>query len=371
MPDVVATRRIGEWNPGHGAAGRLQSVQMLRFFAAALVAYAHCVDADLAGGRHPLVAGSALENFGAVGVDIFFVISGYIITRTIRTAPTVGAFWRDRLIRVVPIYWVCSLPAAWLVISAEGFRPGVLASTVLFWPVWGKFTAPYLAVGWSLAFEMLFYLVMGLTRMRFGTTLVALAYFLAFAAQLVWPQPVLQFLGNPIILEFLFGATVVHFASPRLAVPALALGLIWLVAAQMAGTGLISEAEYTVDAGLAMPRLVLWGVPSALICLGAVSLEGACQGRIATALARLGDASYALYLSHHYVLLVLGRLLRGVAPALDLTLPLLVATFVVGWLVHTRIEKPLLRWLRRRPVRPVAAAAPLLPPLALTRSPAA
>ncbi|MFX9669183.1 hypothetical protein ABTU75_19930, partial [Acinetobacter baumannii] len=63
---MVATRRIGEWTPGHGAAGRLQSVQMLRFFAAALVAYAHCVDADLAGGRHPLVAGSALENFGAV-----------------------------------------------------------------------------------------------------------------------------------------------------------------------------------------------------------------------------------------------------------------------------------------------------------------
>ncbi|WP_269219752.1 acyltransferase family protein [Brevundimonas vesicularis] len=146
---------------------RFHGVQALRFAAATAVVVTHAV--DLAGtrlGLETVLAGGTLENFGAVGVDVFFVISGFIIATTTQGQTGVGAagafLWR-RLRRVAPIYWLLSLPI--LVGMARGgtLSPQVAAATFLFWPFSGlEMTFPALGPGWTLCFEMLFYAGFGL-----------------------------------------------------------------------------------------------------------------------------------------------------------------------------------------------------------------
>ena len=337
--------------------GRLRSLQALRFLAAALVVFAHGVDANQAVGIHPLAEGTALENIGAIGVDIFFVISGFIITHTAARAPSAAAFLKDRFFRVAPIYWLMSVPAAAMSLHNIGFDPVVLASTLFFWPAYGKFVEPYLAIGWTLAFEMLFYLAMGAVRLRLDARWLLAAYALAVAGGFLWATPAVEFLGNPIILEFLLGVGVAMYGRRDFEIVALFSGLACLAFTLLHGYGQISEAVFTQDASLSFRRVVLWGIPSALLVQGVVSLERLFAGRFWIAVAALGDASYALYLSHFYVMLALEKIARMAGIHFDFTLFALAAAVGAGWLTYRFVETPLRRMLRRRHILIMPQAA--------------
>jgi len=329
-----------------GDVERLRSLQVLRFLAAALVVFSHAVDSGLATGARPLVAGTTLENFGAIGVDIFFVISGYIITRTATRAPDAAQFWRDRLLRILPLYWLLSIPAAAIAIAHDGFHPGTLLTTVLFWPVWGQYAAPYITVGWTLSFEMLFYFCVGLTRLRLDPRWLLAGYLVLLIANTVSPSPLRTFLGNPIMIEFLAGIAIARWGSTRLAGPAMLVCVVWLAATLIAGPGANSEIGNIVSGELVWQRLLLWGVPGALLVYGATGLEARCRGPVWMVLASLGDASYALYLSHRFVTLFGGKLIKVLGVDQDVTLPMLAVAVLVGWLVHIWIERPIARWIR-------------------------
>ena len=176
---------------------------------------------------------------GFIGVDVFFVISGFIIAKTTQGQTGVGAagafLWR-RFRRVAPIYWLLSLPI--LIGMARGgtLSPEVAVATFLFWPFSGlEMTFPALGPGWTLCFEMLFYAGFGLAMAggrRVGWGLVG-AYAAMLAVGLVVAAPVLRFWGAPIILEFLLGvgiAWVWRFAPGRAG--------LWAVALAMLGFGL-------------------------------------------------------------------------------------------------------------------------------------
>jgi hypothetical protein len=194
---------------------RFYGVQGLRFAAATAVVAAHAV--DLAGtrlGLETVLSGGTLEDFGAVGVDVFFVISGFIIATTTSGQAGVQAagefLWR-RFRRVAPIYWLLSTPI--LIGMARGgtLTPDVAAATFLFWPFSGlEMTFPALGPGWNLCFEMLFYAGFGLAMAggkRVGWGLVC-AYAAMLVAGLAAAAPVLRFWGAPIILEFLLGVGI-------------------------------------------------------------------------------------------------------------------------------------------------------------------
>ena len=171
---------------------------------------------------------------GFVGVDVFFVISGFIIATTTRGQAGVeaaGAFLWRRFRRVAPIYWLLSLPI--LIGMARGgtLSPEVASATFLFWPFSGlEMTFPALGPGWTLCFEMLFYAGFGLAMAggrRVGWGLIG-AYAAMLAAGLVLAAPVLRFWGAPIILEFLLGvgiASVWRFAPRGLALWAVGLAV--------------------------------------------------------------------------------------------------------------------------------------------------
>jgi peptidoglycan/LPS O-acetylase OafA/YrhL len=97
-------------------------------------------------------------------------------------------------------------------------------------------------------------------------------------------------------------------------------------------------------------RFLLWGVPAALIVLGALALEPAREPWYLRPLHVLGDASYSLYLTHILVIATVIRLVGTESLALVLALCFALAV-TVGVLCFHLIERPAQRWLRKRPPR--------------------
>ena len=341
---------------------RFHGVQALRFAAATAVVVTHAV--DLAGTRLELetaLAGGTLENFGAVGVDVFFVISGFIIATTTRGQAGVeaaGAFLWRRFRRVAPIYWLLSLPI--LIGMARGgtLSPDVATATFLFWPFSGlEMTFPALGPGWTLCFEMLFYAGFGLAiaggrRVAWG--LVG-TYAAMLAAGLVVAAPVLRFWGSPIILEFLLGVGigwVWRFAPRGLGLWAVGLALVGFGLSLVFGYGGIDDVRALNDPWNGLRRVLIWGLPSALLVFGVVRMERTdrAPGRLARAAAFRGDASYSIYLVHVLVIRALGRMFESGMVALpgDAVVGLTVlASLAAGAIVHVWIERPLLKILPR------------------------
>ena len=344
---------------------RFYGVQALRFVAATAVVVAHAL--DLAGTRLGLetaLAGGTLEDFGAVGVDVFFVISGFIIATTTRGQTGVGAagafLWR-RFRRVAPIYWLLSLPI--LIGMARGgtLSPEVAAATFLFWPFSGlEMTFPALGAGWTLCFEMLFYAGFGLAMAggkRLGWGLVG-AYAAMLAAGLVVAAPVLRFWGAPIILEFLLGvgiASVWRRTPRRLGLWAVGLALVGFGLTLVVGYGGIDDVRALNDPWNGLRRAAVWGLPSALLVFGVVRMErtDVAPGRLERAAAFMGDASYSIYLTHVLVIRALGRLFESGMVAIpgDAVVVLTVlASLAAGVAVHLWVERRVLKMMRPSPV---------------------
>jgi exopolysaccharide production protein ExoZ len=261
--------------PGEqGELQRLRSIQVLRAVAALLVLFGHAL-------RWPT---------GGVGVDLFFVISGYIMA-SIAPGRSWQQFMGDRLWRIMPVYWLNLLP--WFLIAAftgSLSYERTIASLTL-WPVFSTYTQPYLELGWTLMFEMLFYAAVAFS-LRFGWKLPIVAY-LAFLS-MGGSSPMTQFLGNPLIVEFLAGVVIFHLPrNPRIGAVTLACGAALLL---FVPRGLV--AGPTLDYGTLWIRVIFPGYLSAMIVYGALNFESRFQHPLFKPLVLLGDASYSLYLGH-------------------------------------------------------------------------
>jgi exopolysaccharide production protein ExoZ len=336
----------------------INNVQYLRGLAALAVVLHHAMmEADRYAGGTWLDEVGALSMFGQVGVDLFFVISGFIMVHTTRKAfGTEGAastFFGRRLIRVVPMYWLYTT----LFIALTSAPPLYALKSYLFLPVINPdtgFALPALGVGWTLTYEMYFYAVFAAFLLAPARAFLpgVTAFFLGSAA--------LSFVGfadgtipgtifDPLLLEFLFGCWIASVTTGYRS------GLTMLVV----GTALLLV---TLASGIPLAwRFLLWGVPAALVVAGAVFMERARPGRTAPLLLALGNSSYSLYLSHGFTQPTVGRawsmLGLGVLPGEVFVVVCVAASAVVGWLSYVAIEKPLTRWLQATRQRPVVAAA--------------
>jgi exopolysaccharide production protein ExoZ len=336
----------------------INNIQVLRFVASVLVVLAHAV--DLAGaaniGKSVFFAGN-LENLGAVGVDIFFVISGFIITRSVLSSPQSGsAFLRNRLIRILPLYYLLSLPWLWFALKHAGLDLSVLAATFLLFPAAGDAVVfPALLLGWTLCFEMLFYLSFALILFAgswFAIVALLSVYVAMWAVRVTTELPVAQFLGNPIIIEFLFGVAIAlagRLRSRSVMRLCFALAITWLAATIVVGFGRIDTAELVLNGEVSMQRVLIWGIPSALLVLGASGLQAKTENPVALILSYLGDASYSIYLAHLLVFRALQRPLDFYQPNTDLVIFFsTLSAIAAGVIVHEWIEKPMTRSFRAR-----------------------
>jgi exopolysaccharide production protein ExoZ len=348
----------------------LLSIQYLRGFAAASVLVYHTLlEVVPTGAKEPFYL------YGlAFGVDIFFVVSGFIMWATTqggRQRPL--AFLQARIVRIVPLYWLALaafLGVLWAGLGANGGSaalppPGEVLRAYLFIPYIDSLTglnSPFYTLGWTLSYEMFFYLVFAIAlacrprALRFALVAAVLGT-LVLARPFVGAEgPILFRVTSPLLLEFLAGMAIAA-SWRRLALPALAaVGLLASAAAFMA---FLSSGHVE-----AWPRAVYFGLPAALIVLGTVALEGRLARRPVRPLLLLGDASYSLYLSHGIVLRLMFAALGSLAaawPALAFAAALAVE-LLLGVACYRRVEQPLLRLLRPRARR----AAPLPGPAAAT-----
>lgn len=305
---MSARRDIRKDTPS-AAAPLLDNLQVCRAFAAISVVIGHALhDAGVVAERRG-VEGPGLGIDWTFGVDVFFVISGFIMVYVSgRDFTKPGAAWtflRRRLIRIVPLYWTLTtimlivgllLPQL-LAIPVGSFQ--YVASSYLFIPEWRVGAPmpeirPLLALGWTLNYEMLFYVTLAgvmFLPVRRAIAVLTLVFTAAVTARLTLPiqQTQLLFWSDPIILEFLLGCylALARQAGWRLPAPAA------LVLAAAGIAGLLSNSGGTAEL-----RPFMVGLP-ALMLVAAAALGPTLPKLAPTRFAiLLGDASYALYLSH-------------------------------------------------------------------------
>jgi len=346
----------------------LLNLQVLRAAAALAVVYFH-------------VTSEAGLNFrvqvGAHGVDVFFVISGFIIACVGTRAPE--RFFLRRVIRVVPAYWTATLA----VFALAAVAPGLLHSTradiaellcsLLFVPRETAYSGvvPTLVLGWSLNYEMYFYGLFALSLLAAprSAAIVCCAAIIAIALAIQVSgvsHASLRFYARPLVLEFVYGVAA-YFVFEAIGRRATWLarrpegrGALWLVCAG-AALGLVVEEAH---AGFGLPRCVAAGVPAFALVLSCTLLERVYGARVRSKVVHLiGESSYVLYLIHPYVIYSLLRttLRRGVVLAAPAAIAIAVALVALSVLtavaVHVWVEAPALRALRRWLLRPVMSPA--------------
>lgn len=314
----------------------LKSIQSLRAVAALLVLLYHILE--------PLTPpGSYWGGLGAIGVDLFFVVSGCVMVLSTQGRDlTFSKFFGSRLRRIAPLYWLSlAVFLAILAVTEPGAVPlSEAVQSFLFVPYMDSRTGepvPFLGPGWTLNYEMLFYLLFGATLfLRSATKQVALlsvvfAGFVALRPALGDTAVGLRF-TSPLLFEFIEGAVIGLLADRLQRQP------LWLSAGALcAAFGLIVG----LSVGPELPRVLAFGVPAALIVAGVLGLERlAADGRMAL-LEWWGAASYSLYLSHAVALYVVKQ--SGVSfgsPVADATAKALISLAVAAG-TYKFIERPL------------------------------
>lgn len=287
--------------------------------------------------------------FGGVGVHIFFVISGFIMGHLHERTPTqsFGAFVANRFTRIVPLYWIVAAVCAW---NAPSLDPEFVIESLLFIPVHGVF--PLVGVGWTLNFEIFFYLLFGLivVKMRRSIWWIA-AVFAALAAIAPFTSNyVVKFYADPIAWEFVAGLVIhrvyrnryIRDCSPLILTLGVA-GLIWAMVA------------FNPSHNWGIRSTIHWGLPSALLVLGAVSLES--MGMLTRVwsfkpMQEIGAASYSLYLTHGLMFIAFNWYFLQWTGAVEYLGPdgaviaLVVCACIVASISLRVIELPAMRLLR-------------------------
>jgi exopolysaccharide production protein ExoZ len=314
------------------------SLQILRFVAALMVVWVHAVQvaftATGSGGFIP----HEFAIMGRSGVDIFFVLSGVVITRTAQGLTASQFAWR-RIRRIMPIYLVCCIPAS-LIVVKTGFGWREALATLLLWPATDVMTEPLIPVAWTLCFEMLFYVSVALLLLdrRWFYVLLGL-YGLAFFLRPV--GPVFQFLGNPLVVEFLFGVAIARSPMWRPGMLGVPIGFAALALAGPLGFAPTGGTMEFLTGQEGVQRVLVYGLPAALIVYGAMQIK--TRESVWT---YLGDASYTLYLVHTFTVSGLLALWMAFPLQPDLIIAATIAASVIfAWRVYERVEKPLLRAL--------------------------
>jgi exopolysaccharide production protein ExoZ len=338
-------------NESVGQSGTISPIQYLRAIAALMVVWHHSLG-ELPGADRFI----NLPPFGESGVDIFFVISGFImLVTTAKKAMTPAEFLGLRLIRIVPLYWLMTLlmvgcaslaPSAFKTLV---FTPAALAKSLLFIPYdslsFPGSTLPLLVPGWTLNYEMFFYILFAASlvlpkHVRLYVIVITMLS-LVVGGKLfgLSASPIQWVYTNPLLLEFAAGCVIGHTWLRG----AIRCKFVFSLAGIAIGMYLLTHR--TVPAGLSQISGAALVVASALhptLC--------AVKSRL---LLLLGDASYSIYLTHIFTLGLLRvawvRLFphMTVASVAAFMVVSLAACSVVGVQIFKRVEKPMTRFFRK------------------------
>ncbi len=371
----------------------LQGIQLLRAFAALLVVAVHMGGVEIKYAEQLGMGDSSLlrswTRNGIFGVDLFFVISGFImvyVTQTNDTDRQPLKFLHRRVLRIYPTWWLfAGLALIGLLVMGVGSSAseyiehggsGYIVKSLLLIP---QPFVPVLSVGWTLIHEMYFYIVFALLlALRLPNLLGFLAVWAALVilgAYLLEANPharnIAELAAHPLTLEFIAGCvTGWLFLNRRLFRPGLvfAVGLTLFLCAFFLSP---APTPFTLKWG----RVLVTTIPCAMMVYGMAGLQPYLKGPLVGALARVGDWSYSLYVSHFLTLLALPIVLAKLAGIMGATSWLslgqpgiidnviyiafsLIACLIVAALGYYLFERPVLQLSRKlldgRPPAPIS-----------------
>ena len=328
-------------------AHRLDCVQLLRAIAAIAV-----VD------QHVPILGN-----GAWGVDLFFVISGFIMCYV--TEASGEHFFAKRVIRVVPLYWLGTFAVFSIALGAPKLlnnttaNPLDLVRSLLFIPFMkGSEVHPVMFLGWTLNYEMLFYVLFAISmkmshRHRAG---ICSAFILAIVllGHIARPESTeLKFWTNSIMIEFLFGMVCYLIWKPSSPSPPGNPKVAFLLANLFLGIAFLACMPVVRPLIHHDVRFIKYGIFAALGFH--FTVRGLAETKLPKPIVLLGDASYSLYLFHPYLVQgfvkTTGLLLVPNAFSYLVAFVIIVLCCVVALLSYFLIERPMTEFLRIRCIR--------------------
>ncbi len=286
--------------------------------------------------------------YGSLGVDIFFVLSGFIMAFSMtRRQNTATRFALDRITRIVPAYWLATIVL--LIVLSQYNWDGIaflqgtswrdLLYSFLFIPhqhVSGLGVFPVLTVGWTLNFEMFFYLLLAIGLLINNRRAVLITVVLVFALPL-FSRTVFHLGAIPnsfLLYEFAFGLLIYLVGVQFLRLPEkgfiLRYGLATLCAITALAAMILRFHGYDMIVSVAL-------VLGFVVAEDVFALLSRGLGRFVV---HLGDLSYSTYLFHVPVLVVVGAHM-DISRSNDLWLVLAVCglTYAASWLSYTFVEQ--------------------------------
>ena len=343
---------------GEGVSSRndLKGIQCLRGIAAMLVVALH---AGIFTFGMSETGNIGVLTLGNAGVDIFFVISGFVMyVSTLSKEKSPLLFLYERWARIAPLYYLFTVIYVFLLFLDGSKLPSIadLFTTLAFIPWVNSISGvamPVLGVGWTLNYEMIFYLFV-CVAMVFPKNVRIISISICFgglaASRFLFhpTNPALARLASPLWLEFIFGILAGKVLFPSCALDRYRnilnncdIGMI------LSGVGFILMSV-PVLCGLVLPRTFGYGIPALAIVIGFAISEPLFDRPTMNWLRKIGDSSYSLYLSHGILIFVLRSVGIVLPQALTSCFLLLVVSIVFGYLCYVFIERPFGSILKRR-----------------------
>ena len=338
-----------------------RSIQTLRGVAAMLVALLHIffsytdIIAKPLGAPEPKMATFYyFKCFGGSGMQIFFVISGFIMAYLHKIQETTKFFDFSirRLTRIAPLYWIVTMFWAYVLFAPGTYSMSHILESIFFIP--RPDNAPVVGPGWSLNLEMFFYALFGFVTLVCHCSLLWVA--ISFVIMNLFAELTgfyfFRLYSDPIVWNFVFGIAIYYMH--RLPVIQRESVAIFLVGVTLL---LSSIFWHLADSSFGIRQFLPWGVPSMFIVLGAVAMEAKGAGKRlfnSRIILELGNASYALYLTHSISIVFAHKMLYYEIKTNNLYIDpdvyailLLVLCCLVSLVVHRFVEKPMTRMLRK------------------------
>jgi exopolysaccharide production protein ExoZ len=291
------------------------------------------------------------------GVDLFFIISGFIMVYSSEDFFGKPGAWKTflsrRIVRVVPLYWIATavaIPMMSLTVNWEN-----LLGSLLFIPYRtpNDNIFPLHGVGWTLNFEMFFYAIFSTAicwPRKIAVPLVCLMLCTIVVAGHLFPphNAIMAYWSDPIILEFAFGMIIGLFYIRGFKLP-LAMRIFFIAAG-------VTAVWFSIQH---MPpsrgRVLFWGIPAAMVFAGTVLGKQPDFGRLTSFVRLMGDSSYALYLIHPLIgaaIFVAWQWLNNLPLEFVLSTAVLLAIVIsiAVWATETALKKSINKFTVRRVV---------------------
>jgi exopolysaccharide production protein ExoZ len=326
------------------------SIQYMRAIAVLLVVFHHAM------WKGEVYSGTPWEwyNFGIAGVDLFFIISGYIMCYTTNRRETdIYQFLKARFIRIMPLYWILSSIALVIYllmpdkINSSGGDTSIFHSFTLL-PSSSKYL---IQNGWTLSYEFFFYFIFSLglifsTAKKYLLPAIVLIV-LAILGQVFKPDNVyLAFMTSNILLEFVMGMAIFTLTQKYSLPKNMAIALCLLA---------IALLVYVSYGGESNNRVVDYGIPCLLFSLGLINLEQDLQkhkhNQLSKILGKIGDSSYSTYLVHPFFLVIASVILGKSSLTNFGNLFIIILAFgsiLTGWICYVVLEKPITKFVKQK-----------------------